>query len=101
MITKYNDDGVVTVQPPSDEFGNEPEYVCLRILPDPVDDTEDWYDLFVKDIGLRKQKEPQSYDQGHTAYEGQVTGGLEKHYPYIQRLRVPGNVMLAVHMEMT
>lgn len=100
MITKYNEDSVVTVRPPSDEFGDKLEYVCLRILPDPVDDTEDEYDLFVKDYNFRGKPEPRSYDQGHTAYEGQVTGGLEKNYPYIQKLRVPGNVMLAVHREM-
>lgn len=68
------------------------KYVWLDILPDPVDDTDILFDIFVKTYSLVNQKEPHSYNQ-----EGR---GLEYHYPYIQRLRVTGAVQKSINQVM-
>lgn len=71
-------------------------YIPLRIFPETVEDTkleEEWEaELFVKEYYLKDQREPPSYNQ-----EGR---GLEYHYKYIKRLRMPGLLAIKIWDEL-
>lgn len=83
MLSVSNDAVIIEYE------GNK--YVCLDILPDPVDDTDILFDIFVKSI-VFSRPEPPSYNQ-----EGR---GLEHNYPYIQRIRVSGAVQKSINQLM-
>lgn len=89
LYTEENTVVITSMNP----FGIKDYYTPLRILPDPVDDTDNEFDIFVKDYSLKDKKEPPSYNQ--------ELPGLEANHKHVKRLRVPGKVILAIHREMS
>lgn len=68
-------------------LGTKLTWIPLDIIPEPVDDTDNEYDIFVKPSHMRSD-EPPSYNQDRS---------LEQNYPYITRLRVSGSIANTIY----